>query len=100
MFDERSGQFSPDSQWVAYETNESGRAEMVVQHFPEPTSKWQVSTSGGTQQFMIGEEFPQHRLETFHVQSSNIFYLQSCRELCQPLFFVGPNAIREGGFKE
>src|SRR5262249_4613573 len=48
-FDERDGQFSPDSRWVAYETNESGRYEIVVQPFREPISKWQVSTGGGLQ---------------------------------------------------
>src|SRR5262249_16648097 len=48
-FDERNGQFSPDGRWVAYQTNESGRHEIVVQPFPEATGKWQVSTSGGTQ---------------------------------------------------
>jgi serine/threonine protein kinase len=48
-FEERQGQFSPDGRWVAYETNESGRFEIVVQPFPDPSSKVQVSTNGGTQ---------------------------------------------------
>jgi Tol biopolymer transport system component len=48
-FDERHGQFSPDGRWVAYATNESGRFEIVVQAFPEPASKWQVSTGSGTE---------------------------------------------------
>src|SRR5262249_19249665 len=48
-FEELNGQFSPDGRWVAYETNESGQFEIVVQPFPEPSSKWQVSTGGGTQ---------------------------------------------------
>jgi eukaryotic-like serine/threonine-protein kinase len=46
-FDEFTGEFSPDGRWVAYDTNESGRFEIVVQPFPKPTGKWQVSTSGG-----------------------------------------------------
>jgi len=46
-FEEVTGEFSPDGRWVAYETNESGRFEVVVQPFPNPTGKWQVSTSGG-----------------------------------------------------
>ncbi len=46
-FDERNGQFSPDGRWVAYQTNESGRFEIVVQPFPESSGKWQLSTSGG-----------------------------------------------------
>jgi Tol biopolymer transport system component len=48
-FDELKGQFSPDGHWVAYQTNESGRFEIVVQPFPGPTGKRRVSTGGGTQ---------------------------------------------------
>ena len=48
-FTEQNGQFSPDGHWVAYETNESGRFEIVVQSFPEPAGKWQLSTQGGRQ---------------------------------------------------
>jgi serine/threonine protein kinase len=47
-FDEQNGQFSPDGHFVAYQTNESGEFQIVVQSFPEPAGKWQVSTSGGT----------------------------------------------------
>jgi len=43
----QNGQFSPDGRWVAFETNESGRAEVVVQSFPEPFGRWPVSTGGG-----------------------------------------------------
>jgi len=46
---ENNGQFSPDGRWVAYETDESGRFEIVVQPFPEATATWTVSTGGGTQ---------------------------------------------------
>jgi Tol biopolymer transport system component len=46
LFEESLGQFSPDGHWVAYQTNESGRFEIVVQPFPELNGKWQVSTSG------------------------------------------------------
>jgi Tol biopolymer transport system component len=48
-YEERNGQFSPNGRWVAYETNESGRFEIMVQPFPEPSSKWKVSTNGGLQ---------------------------------------------------
>src|SRR5262249_32089311 len=48
-FDDVAGQFSPDGRWVAYETNESGRFEVVVQSFPEPNGKRAVSINGGTQ---------------------------------------------------
>jgi serine/threonine protein kinase len=45
--EERGGQISPDGLWVAYETNESGRFEVVVQPFPEPGARRAVSTGGG-----------------------------------------------------
>ena len=46
-FNERKGQFSPDSHWVAYQSNESGREEIYVRPFPGPGGQWQVSTEGG-----------------------------------------------------
>src|SRR5262249_23997610 len=48
-YDETMAQFSPDVRWLAYQTTESGQSEIVVQPFPEPGGKWQVSTSGGSQ---------------------------------------------------
>ena len=45
--EETLAQFSPDGRWVAYQTNESGRFEVVVQPFPGAGGKWQVSTAGG-----------------------------------------------------
>jgi serine/threonine protein kinase/Tol biopolymer transport system component len=48
-FDERTAQFSPNGQWIAYESNESGRFEVYVQSFPTPAAKLLVSTKGGSQ---------------------------------------------------
>jgi serine/threonine protein kinase/Tol biopolymer transport system component len=47
-FEERDGQFAPDGQWIAYQSNESGRVEVYVQPFPNGR-KWQISTAGGAQ---------------------------------------------------
>jgi len=44
---ERNGKFSPDSHWIAYETNTTSRPEIIVQGFPTPAGMWQVSTNGG-----------------------------------------------------
>jgi eukaryotic-like serine/threonine-protein kinase len=42
-----NGQFSPDGHWVAYESYESGQAEVYIQAFPEPRGKFQISAGGG-----------------------------------------------------
>jgi Tol biopolymer transport system component len=47
--DERAAEFSPDSRWLAYESNESGRFEIYIRSFPAAGAKGQVSTNGGTQ---------------------------------------------------
>ncbi len=46
-FDEHDARLSPDGRWLAYASNESGRDEVYVQTYPDPTGKWQVSTNGG-----------------------------------------------------
>jgi hypothetical protein len=44
----RRGQFSPDGRWVAYDSNESGRAEVYVADFPAARHKQRISTAGGS----------------------------------------------------
>ena len=48
-YDEKDGQFSPDGQSFAFESNESGTAEIYVQPFPQPGAKVRISTNGGEQ---------------------------------------------------
>ena len=51
-FNERQGQFSPDTRWVAYVSDESGRPEIWVQRFPVSSSegsKIRISVDGGDQ---------------------------------------------------
>jgi Tol biopolymer transport system component len=45
-FDKANAQFSPDGQWVAYTSVESGRYEIFVKPFRGP-GRWTVSTGGG-----------------------------------------------------
>lgn len=40
---------SPDSRWIAYTSDETGRSEVYVQPFPPSGPKWQISTAGGGQ---------------------------------------------------
>ncbi|HEV2113224.1 MAG TPA: hypothetical protein VGR50_03685, partial [Terriglobales bacterium] len=47
LFSIFNGVFSPDGQWVAYVSNESGQTEIYVTSFPDAKGKWQISTGGG-----------------------------------------------------
>ncbi len=40
---------SPDGRWIAFTTDESGTGELVVQPFPGPGGRVQVSAGGGTE---------------------------------------------------
>ena len=42
-----NGTFSPDGNFVAYESNESGAFNVYVRPFPEGEQRWQVSMEGG-----------------------------------------------------
>jgi hypothetical protein len=47
-FQEFSPAISPDGRWIAYDSNESGRAEVYVRPFPAiDQARWQVSVNGG-----------------------------------------------------
>ena len=50
-FDELNAEVSPNGQWLAYESNESGRNQIYLRPFPNvnDAGRQQVSTNGGTQ---------------------------------------------------
>jgi len=39
-FNESMGQFSPDTRWVAFQSDESGRNEVYIDAFPEPRARY------------------------------------------------------------
>jgi serine/threonine-protein kinase len=42
--------FSPDGRWMAYESEETGRVEVYVQSFPDPSlGRWRVSSNGASE---------------------------------------------------
>ena len=45
---ENNPKLSPDSRWIAYDSNESGRNEVYVRPFPNVNEqRWALSTAGG-----------------------------------------------------
>lgn len=50
-FEEVMPEFSPDGNWLAYGSNESGRYEVYVRPFPGPGSRWQASVDGSSGTF-------------------------------------------------
>jgi eukaryotic-like serine/threonine-protein kinase len=48
-FPEDMARVSPDGRWVAFQSEESGRREVVVQPFPGPGPRYQVSADGGAE---------------------------------------------------
>lgn len=74
---------SPDSRWVAYESNETGRAEIWVQSLPPGGGKWQITSDGGME--------PQWRKD-----GRELFYLAPNRKIMavetqvNPTFHAGP----------
>lgn len=47
LFDESHARFSPDGQWLAYMSNESGRSDVFVRRLDGTGGRTQVSTEGG-----------------------------------------------------
>ena len=47
-FNESFPSFSPNGQWLGYQSDKSGRLEIYLSRFPASPGEWQVSTEGGT----------------------------------------------------
>ncbi|MGE3842862.1 MAG: hypothetical protein AB7I50_14905, partial [Vicinamibacterales bacterium] len=52
---EHQARFSPDSRWVAYTSEESGRPEVYAQGMPPNNQRLLVSSGGGTQPMWSGD---------------------------------------------
>ena len=102
QFDLPYAVFSPDGRFVAYTSNETGRYEVFVQTFPDPSlGRWPVSTAGGRQARWRGD-------------GRELFYLDSQRRIVavpvstsptltigspSPLFTTGIYPTGRVGFK-
>jgi Tol biopolymer transport system component len=70
-FNESQGQFSPDSRWIAYASDESGRGqfEVYVRPFPSGVGKWKVSSNGGRE-----PRWRRDGKELFYLQPDGVKY--------------------------
>jgi Tol biopolymer transport system component len=99
--DERTGQFSPDSKWLAFESNESGRYEIYVQAFPKAGARTVVSTDGGMQPRWSpdGQELyyvtPDARLMAVALHVRDEATMEAASPV--PLFQTRINGARTGG---
>ena len=79
---ETDARCSPNRKWIAYVSNESGRAEVYLTAFPRPGAKLQVSTGGGTE--------PRWRRD-----SGELFFLDSTKRIVSVA--VGSGTVPEIG---
>jgi hypothetical protein len=97
QFVARNGVFSPDGCWVAYETNESGRFEVVVQQFPKPASKFPVSTKGGTQPRWRADGKELYFIENNTLMASTVTATASAFSASTPIALFPLQVGRRGG---
>jgi Tol biopolymer transport system component len=84
-FNEPRASFSPDGRWLAYQSNESGKAEIYVQAFPNPGRKWQISTDGGIE-------------PVWSPDGKELFYVSGDRRLARVEVKIG--AVFDAGIPE
>ena len=53
--DETAARFSPDGRWVAYTSDESGRAEVYLDSYPRPGRRMTISSNGGAHPVWRGD---------------------------------------------
>jgi len=76
-FHEQDGRFSFDGKWVAYVSDESGRAEIYIRPFPGPGREVRVSQEGG-------------RAPRWRRDGRELFYIADDRKLMAAEIMTGP----------
>ena len=94
--------FSPDGEWMAYVTDESGRLEVYVQAFPSGRAKQQVSTGGGHAPLWNpsgGELFYRngHKVMVVDVHTNGELVLSKPRILFEKLSVLGGYDVTRDG---
>jgi serine/threonine-protein kinase len=93
---QRNPRFSPDGRWIAYESLETGEANIYVQPWPALDRKWPISTGGGREPLWgpRGEELfyrTGNKVMAVPVGSGTDFQAGAPRELFQGRFWSEPS---------
>ncbi len=90
-FGKTNPRFSPDGQWIAYQSNQSGRDEIYVRPYPGPGGQWLVSTNGGTEPV-----WKSNGRELFYREGNR---MMAAEIVTQPSFSAGrPRLLFEGQY--
>jgi serine/threonine-protein kinase len=97
-FMEAAPRLSRDGRWLAYTSDESGRAEVLVQSFPEPGGRTQISTNGGTEPVWShdGRELfylNGDAMMAVEIQTSPTFAAAAPRMLFEGRYVRSPNSV-------
>ena len=91
-FNEAAPNFSPDGQWLAYVSNETGSNEIFVRPYPGPGEQRQISTEGGG-----GPIWGRNGEELFYMNDNQLFAVDIDAE---PDFIAGaPRLLFEDRFR-
>ena len=82
-FDVGYGRFSPDVNWFAYGSNESGRFEMFLTRFPSGEGKWQLSKVGAD--WIVG----------WNAAGTEIYYMDLEGKLCAVRVDLGDRVVAD-----
>jgi Tol biopolymer transport system component len=77
--------FSPDTHWVLYQSNESGREEVYVRSFPTPGERFQISNGGG-----VMPKWRSDGKEIFYINGNGLMAVDVMRAERNKTFTAGP----------
>ncbi len=92
-YGEYDARLSPDDKWLAYTSDETGKAEIYVTSFPATGSKRQVSTGGVTLRNTLGAMDWSADGKNLRYQQANKIYNVEVRDRGDKLEFSAPQEV-------
>ena len=97
-FAETNTRLSSDGRWLAYASDASGRNEVIVQSFPAPGGRTQISTSGGIEPVWLRDGRELFYLDgdammVVEVRTVPAFSASAPRKLYEGRYLHSPNTV-------